>query len=74
MYLAALVGAGALVARSFSTGAAAVLVVAGILVLAVIAFRSRNRSADAGMDGVGYYAAGGGDWDVGGDGGGGGGD
>ena len=77
LYIAVLLGLGAILARSVSVQAGAGLVVAGLLVLLVMAFKSRNRSADAGLDASGGAYAGGGGWEVGaggGDGGGGGGD
>ncbi len=73
LYLAALVGAGAILARTVSTEAGAALVVAGLVVLVVMAFKSSNRAGDSGMDPTGGVYAGSGEWNVG-DGGGGGGD
>ena len=74
VYIGALVGAGAFLARRVSTQVGAGLVVAGLIVLVAVALKSRNRRGDPGMDpGIGMYG-GGGDWDGGGgDGGGGGG-
>lgn len=75
LYIAVLLGSGAILARIVSVQAGAALVVVGLLVLVVMAFRSRNRGADIGLDGSGGIYAGGGGWEVGGgDGGGGGGD
>jgi hypothetical protein len=74
LYVAGLVTAGGVVARAMSGTAGAALVVVGLLLLAVVAIRSRNRSADGTLDpGMGELYAGEGDLGVGGDGGGGGG-
>lgn len=74
VYIATLVGGGTFLSRSVSVEAGAGLVVAGLVVLSVIAFRSRNRGADSGLDASGGAYPGGGDWGGGdgGDGGGGG--
>lgn len=72
LYIAALVGAGAMLARLVSTEAGTALVVVSLLLLAALAFKSRNRRGDSGMDASTGIYAGGGEW-MGGDGGGGGG-
>lgn len=74
LYVAGLVAAGAVVSRAVSATAGAGLVVLGLVVLTIVAFRSRNRSADGTLDpGMGEVWAGGAEWGVGGDGAGGGG-
>lgn len=72
LYVGALVGAGAILARRVSTGVGTALVVAGLIVLVAVALKSRNRRGDSGMDPTIGVFGGGGDWDGGGGGDGGG--